>query len=246
MENKTNIKFKPAVTKRASEIIYEEIAKMITSGQLKPGDRLPSERAMIEMFDRSRPTIREALRMLERNGFIQINAGSNGAEVRNPRNYNLQESLKTAVNAGNISLEELSEYRIVSEVATAVWACSRRSEEDVSAMKELLKLSQTQIGNIIEFVTLDAEFHDLVAKAAGNSVSGLVNRALRSANEMYMIRKMESLSPEIQLQMANKVQRQHTAVLDAIEKKDPVAAEKAMKNHMENFGIDLKPETKAF
>jgi DNA-binding FadR family transcriptional regulator len=57
--------FSPFATQRASEVIYEQIRELIISGQLKPSDRLPSERTLMEMYHRSRPTIREALRMLE-------------------------------------------------------------------------------------------------------------------------------------------------------------------------------------
>ena len=60
--------FRPVETKRASEAIFDQIKDLIMRGKLRPGDRLPSERSMIEMFQRSRPTIREALRMLERAG----------------------------------------------------------------------------------------------------------------------------------------------------------------------------------
>ena len=63
--------FHPIKTVRASEAIYEQIKDRIISGELKPGDRLPSERNMMELFQRSRPTIREALRMLERSGYIR-------------------------------------------------------------------------------------------------------------------------------------------------------------------------------
>ena len=69
----------PVETKRASEVIFEQIREMILSGQLKPGDRLPSEKSLMEMLKRSRPTVREALRMLEHAGFIRTIPGSNGA-----------------------------------------------------------------------------------------------------------------------------------------------------------------------
>lgn len=61
---------RPVETQRASAAIYEQVKGLILDGQLKPGDRLPSERALMDLMGRSRPTIREALRMLERDGFI--------------------------------------------------------------------------------------------------------------------------------------------------------------------------------
>ena len=76
-------KFSPVVTQKACGIIYDQIRSMIVAGDLSPGDKLPSERALMSMMQRSRPTIREALRMLENAGLIQIIPGG-GAVVREP------------------------------------------------------------------------------------------------------------------------------------------------------------------
>ena len=78
MPEAVHIPWQPIGGGRASEAIYDQLRELITSGVLKPGDRLPSERAMMEQLHRSRPTIREALRMLEHHQFqrsaIPVNA----------------------------------------------------------------------------------------------------------------------------------------------------------------------------
>ena len=77
-----HIQLDPA--KRASDDIYEQLRALITSGALKPGDRLPSERAMMAELQRSRPTIREALKRLEQGGYVLhtgcLRRGGAGAE----------------------------------------------------------------------------------------------------------------------------------------------------------------------
>ena len=73
--------FTPAKTQRASEAIYNQIYPMIVSGELKPGDRLPPERELAEMFQRSRPVVREALRMLQQDGLLVTSVGSTGGAV---------------------------------------------------------------------------------------------------------------------------------------------------------------------
>ena len=78
------IPWQPVKTRRASEEIYLQLREFILSGQLKPGDRLPSERAMMTQLNRSRPTIREALRMLEQGGYIASTHGAPGAVVQEP------------------------------------------------------------------------------------------------------------------------------------------------------------------
>ena len=73
--------FTPAKTQRASEAIYNQIYPKIVSGELKPGDRLPPERELAEMFQRSRPVVREALRMLQQDGLLETSVGSAGGAV---------------------------------------------------------------------------------------------------------------------------------------------------------------------
>ena len=82
MKDEIKISLRPVQTKRASEEIYEQIKQLIIKGEIHPGERLPSERKMMDMMHRSRPTIREAMRMLERDGYIKIYSGSSGAVVQ--------------------------------------------------------------------------------------------------------------------------------------------------------------------
>ena len=65
MKNEIQIDLQPVQTRRASEEIYNQIRQLILDGEIHPGERLPSERKMMDMMHRSRPTIREAMRMLE-------------------------------------------------------------------------------------------------------------------------------------------------------------------------------------
>ena len=73
--------FQPAKTPSASEAIYNQIYPKIVSGELRPGDRLPPERELAEMFQRSRPVVREALRMLQQDGLLETTRGTNGGAI---------------------------------------------------------------------------------------------------------------------------------------------------------------------
>lgn len=93
------IPWQPVKTRRASEEIYLQLREFILSGQLKPGDRLPSERAMMAQLNRSRPTIREALRMLEQGGYIASTHGAPGAVVQEPSLHGVEEPLAEMIPA---------------------------------------------------------------------------------------------------------------------------------------------------
>ena len=138
MHNAVHIDWQPIKAKRASEDIYAQLRDLITSGALKPGDRLPSERAMMEQLQRSRPTIREALRMLEQGGYVASTHGASGAVVQELTIDGVEEPLAAMLQVNQISLEELGEYRESNDGTIAAWAAQRRTEDDLSALRDCL------------------------------------------------------------------------------------------------------------
>ena len=236
----TSVTFQPAVTKRASEIIFDQIREMIIRRELKPGDRLPSERNMMEMFQRSRPTIREALRMLERGGYIRIIAGSNGAVVLEPDSRSIQQSIEEALQIGQIDLAEMSEYRSISEAATVTWACQRRTETDLDTLRAHLDKMAESVNDYTAFITMDPEYHGLIAAAAKNTVSVLINKTLGSINQNFMRQKLLSMSEAEQARMLRSVHEIHEEIYEAIKAQNVGAACAAMEKHLVAFGSDLK------
>lgn len=238
--NGATVTFQPAATKRASEIIFEQVREMIVSGKLKPGDRLPNERSMMEMFQRSRPTVREALRMLERDGYIRTSAGSNGAVITEPGGKNMQFTMQDALRVGHISLADMREYRLISENAAVTWACERRTDEDLAALRALLDKMADSMGDVDAYISLDPEFHRLLAAAAKNSVSLMMNRTLSSINENFMRTKFEKMTPAAVKKMIKKVQQMHERIYDAVAARDAESARRAMEEHLIAFENDLK------
>lgn len=233
-------KFHPVETKRASEAIFEQVKSLIMRGELKPDDRLPSERNMMELFHRSRPTVREALRMLERSGYIRTIPGSNGAVVLKPNNKLLENSLKDALMVGHISLADISEYRRSSEMATVSWAAHRRTDEDIKAMEQYLDDMKNTMDDYATFVSMDSHFHGLLASAAKNKVSVIFNRAFSQVNQAFMKDKLFSLPPDEKHSMACRVQAMHQAIFEAVRDQDEERAKAAMEAHMNAFSLDLQ------
>ena len=115
MKNEIQIDLQPVQTRRASEEIYNQIRQLILDGEIHPGERLPSERKMMDMMHRSRPTIREAMRMLEREGYIKIYSGSSGAVVQEINVDNAVQSLETIIQMKHMKIEEILEFRRLTE-----------------------------------------------------------------------------------------------------------------------------------
>lgn len=231
--------FRPIETKRASEAIYEQVKEKILSGEIKPGERLPSERNMMELFQRSRPTIREALRMLERSGYIRTIPGSNGAVVMLPTEKNMEESIEEALQIGNVTLKEMSEYRRSSEGTTVRWAAERATEEDIAALEACLEDAGKLVGDFNAFLDVDLKFHALLSKAAKNKVCDLMNSTLSKLNRSFVFSKEERLSPEERTEMNVKVHQQHVEIFMAVKAHDVEKAYSAMDEHLTSFFSDL-------
>ena len=244
MENNAaarGMKLRPVTTQRASEAIYEQIKDLILTGELKPGDRLPSERSLMESLQRSRPTIREALRMLEHAGFIRTVPGTNGAVVREPGADEAQESLMSLLQTNKVTIGELSEYRRANETAVARWAAARRSAEDIAGLGTILDEAETLLTErrFEEFIDHDAAFHSALARAGENSVAALLAQILSRLTEPLMLDAVRRQGEEENRDMCSRILSMHREILNAVAAGDPDAAERAMAYHIRAFGADL-------
>lgn len=234
-------KLRPVTTRRASEAIYEQIRELILTGELKPGDRLPSERSLMESLQRSRPTIREALRMLEHAGFIRTVPGTNGAVVREPGTDEARETLMSLLQTNKVTIGELSEYRLANETAVARWAAARRSEKDVAALETILDGAETHLlaRRYEKFIGHDAAFHGALAQAGGNSVAALLAQILSRLTEPLVLEALRRQGEEENRDMCSRISSMHREILSAVAAGDPDAAERAMASHIKTFGADL-------
>ncbi len=230
----------PVETKRASEVIYEQIKSLIVDGQFKPGDRLPSERALMDTLQRSRPTIREALRMLERAGFVRIVPGTNGAIVQEFSLSNVEQPLETMLQTSNVSREELAEFRIHNDTLVARLAAQRRTEKDIQFLTDLLDQAQALIdsGDYAAFIRLDQKFHSSLAITGENRVSQIMTKVLGHLVAPFHLRTLESLSPEDRIANCQRIQASHRQIFDAVVEGNADLAEQIMVEHIERFVND--------
>jgi len=119
--------------------VVEQIQEAILQGTLKPGDKLPPERKLKEMFGASRGTLREALRILEQKGFVTIRTGVAGGAVVNALTTDqITESLDLLIRYQKVSLRDLAEFRVGVEGMVAGLAVERAKREEIQYLKLLL------------------------------------------------------------------------------------------------------------
>jgi len=230
----------PVETQRACEVIYEQIKEKILNGELKPGDKLPSERAMMDMLHRSRPSVREALRMLERGGFIRIVPGSRGALILEPNTDGIEQSLSNLMRSKKITTKEMADYRRINDVVVSEWAAKRRNEEDIAAIETVLEKTEQALGDYRRFVALDPEFHYLIAQAAKNEVACIMTQVLSASMLESLTVRMEQLTEEERRSRCEKILHSHKAIARAIADGDPAKAKEMTSHHLDDMRQDFE------
>ena len=213
------VHFTPVVTQKASKVIFDQIRERIVAGDLKPGDKLPSERTLMNMLQRSRPTVREALRMLEHAGLIQIIPGGR-AIVKEPSITSIQRPLEDMMTLQSISDAELFEYRFYIEEMMAEWAAQRRTEEDLAALWDCIESSKELVDDFDAFLKKEIYFRLLVAEASHNRLAVIMEKVIYDAVVNAMTIALAPRTPEQRREINRNVIEDNKRVYEAIKARD--------------------------
>ncbi len=239
MDNEIKVSLQPVQTTRASEEIYEQIRQLILNGEILPGEHLPSERKMMEMMQRSRPTIREAMRMLERDGYIRTQSGSSGAVVQEMGLDNAVQSLEDVISFRKLTIEDILEFRQMMECYASGFVAERRTEEDLAGLKSILEEGELCIGSPVEFIRCDLEFHLALAEATGNNMYPIMLQVCRGPLEEALTAVLDAGSAGQIHERYARIQNDHQAIFDAILQQDRDNSRSAMADHLRNAADDI-------
>ena len=182
--------FKKTNQPRMFEDLVAQIEKAILDGRLKTGDKLPPQRELVEMFQTSRATLREALRVLELKGLIDIKLGvQGGAIVKKVNTEPVADSLALLMQHRQVSLQELAEFREGIEGDVAALAAERASESEIEQLQKLLAQAREHLTRGVsgweKFCAVDKQIHIVIANASHNSVYRFVLRVVHDNIEPY-------------------------------------------------------------
>ena len=185
--------FQKAKQGRVFEDVVDQIQEAIIRGHLKAGTRLPAERELKDMFEASRGTLREALRVLEQRGLISIKTGvKGGAVVNEPTTHQVSESLDLLLRLQRVSLRDLAEFREGVEGIVAGLAVERATPDDVLLLENLLKEAKAQLDRGAagwdSFIAVDNEIHTALAAMAHNPVYESILRTIYDHIHRYFDR----------------------------------------------------------
>jgi DNA-binding FadR family transcriptional regulator len=222
--------FRPVRLTRASDEVVQQIKALIFSGRLAPGDQLPSEKDLTEQFRLSRITVRDALRVLESAGLIEIRVGARGgAFVATPSAERVSDSLTNLLRLQQITLQELIEARLVVEPQVASLAARRATTADIAAMAQAIAHARAgrQVGDP-RFMPHSVAFHLALAVAAKNQVLLSTVNSIRTPFH-------EALAALPADDMAERAIADHQQILDAITAHDGERAQRVMHDHIAYF-----------
>ena len=242
MNNEISVTLKPVETKKASAEIYEQIRGLIVDGTILPGQRLPSERKMMEQMQRSRATIREALRLLEREGYIRTQPGSSGAIVQKPNVDHAVQSLESMMQIQELNMDNILEFRRMTESIGARLAANRRTEKDLENMKRILLQTREAFGNKARFSELDLAFHTAVAEATQNVMYVVMLQVCRSIIGESLQNVLEQGSNMEKQVRYQRIWEAHDRIYRAILHRQQEDAESEMKKHLMFAELDMKRE----
>ena len=173
--------FKPVRTRRVFEVICDQIRDRISRGELRPGDRLPSEKELAEQFNISRTAVHEAMRSLEVSGLVEVRTGINGGSfIHSGNNLGIKQVVQDMVALGQVSIANVTEAR-VELMATAIrLACERATDEDLDLIETDI-IYHTQLfenGGGSRNSQSVIRFYELIARATHNQVIVMMVEAL--------------------------------------------------------------------
>ncbi len=213
---------------------YEEIVKQIQNliyvGKLKPGDKIPSERALAEELYVGRPAVREALRALESMGYIETQPG-NGTYVSHFTMKTLINPVSMILSQNSRMMEDVLEYRLILESNSVALAAERATDEQIKLLDAAYAQMKQEVNAGEDCSGSDERFHSILAQSTNNEAiytifqvcSNLLSGTIKSVSNIPG-------QARIGLNM-------HQAILDAVKKKDSITARKLMYKHISDLFV---------
>ena len=219
--------FSSVMNIRAAEEIEKQIKGAIFSGQLQPGDRLPSEKELSKIFNTSRTMVREALKTLKKEGFLTIKQGVKGGSYIREADFSpIVKSIIHMLKLRRVTLENLTEARLIIEPEIAKIAAHRSDKNDIKQMEVALNGLRQLVEKKVRSDSTNIQFHRIIGESCKNPVLYFINNSLlnllqENLSELYM-----------ELESNRLLLEQHIRIFEAIKAHKPGTAYSEMRDHI--------------
>lgn len=219
---------------KAGEMVAAQLRRQIVTGTLKEGDALPSESVLMERYGVSRPTLREAFRILESERIIQVKRGARGgARVMLPDSGTAGRYVGTLLQFRNTPLADVYQARTNLETAAVAGLAQKRTAADIRELKKAVTEGELLLEDAAAFTEYDVRFHRLLLQLAGNQTVSVLLDVLFSMIESHNSKVLQrSRNTETSLAMCRSAQRAHIRLVELIRDKDASAAAAFWHQHL--------------
>ncbi|WP_037081491.1 transcriptional regulator NanR [Rhizobium sp. CF122] len=218
------------VRRKLSDEVFDRLERLITSGELQPGDEMPSERVLMERFGVGRPAIREAMQSLASKGLVSISHGERARVLKLTAQSILRQvdlTAKIMLAQSNDTLEHLKNARIFFERGMAREAAQRASKADIVDLKSIIQRQRNSLGDADRFINADMEFHTRIAQISGNPIFVAVSEAMLAWLKEYHTDMLIWTGKEKFTLV------EHEEILTRLEEHDVDGSETAILKHLE-------------
>lgn len=242
---------------KTAELIATHLRRQIVRGELKAGETIPPEQQLMEQFGVSRPTLREAYRILETESLIGVRRGARGgAQVLEPDPMVAARHVALLLQLQGTTIQDVYEARLIGEPACARLLATRRNQQDI----EDLRAVAADLGHLLDSETTPDmsrwshttyRFHELIMQRCGNKTLAVQGAVLADIVAVQLAQAITTgMSREVDAQPARfrKTLRSYEKLIRLVEEKDADGAEKHWRAHMEvaakyifRFDPDNKP-----
>ncbi len=230
-----NLNFTKMVPVKSYQHVVEQIQTAICDGSLQEGERLPSELKLKDMFNTSRGTVREALRVLEQKGLVSVRTGvKGGAVVKEANTDAISDSMALLIRHQKVSLVHLAEFRTFLEGHAAERAAALGNREEIAKLNSIITAIRQHVENDPrdwqEFHRLDSQFHRKLAEMSENPLI-MANLVTVHENVHVYFQSYLPFSRELLREDFEDLRR----IAEAVEKGDAEAAGEAARQHIAKF-----------
>ena len=218
------------IRRKLSDEVLERLLRLISEGNLKPGDAMPSERELMERFGVGRPAIREAMQSLANMGLVTISHGERARVQELTAQSIIRQvdlSAHIMLSRSSDSLEHLKAARLFFERGMVREAAAKATAEDVAKLRAIVEEQRGLLGKAEAFMTADMRFHTQIAAISGNPIFVWVSEAMLGWLKAYHTELLMWSGKETY------TLAEHALIIDAIAAGDADAAEAAMVKHLQ-------------
>lgn len=224
----------PIKSRRGFEVILDRLEAALWSGELSVGDRLPGERELAAGFGVSRTSVREALRVLEALGLVEVKRGNEGVTLRNEPGDAFADLLRLHLALGHYEARSVVQFRTILESWAAAQAAETADEAVFLRLSAIVDRMDDDSLELLSFHALDVAFHETLIEFSGNGLAALALRGCRTVNRQAML---DGLATGEWAQTLTELHHEHQELIDAIRSRDPLHAAEAMREHIARWSL---------